>query len=79
MSPLGANRDAKTANGSGESLSGTAPMEKHPAPLTAGNMFARLAGVGVLLLGVVGAFHYLGGWFSPQKLTPAWSHVARRR
>jgi len=46
-------------------------MEKHPAPLTAGNMFARLAGIGVLLLGVVGAFLYLGGWFSPQKLTPA--------
>ena len=29
-----------------------------------------MAGIGVLLLGVVGAFLYLGGWFSPQKLTP---------
>jgi hypothetical protein len=71
MVPLGANQDAKTTNGSGELLSETAPMEKHPAPLTAGNMFARLVGIGILLLGVVGAFLYLGGWFSPQKLTPA--------
>jgi catalase len=71
MAPLGANQDAKNTNGSGELLGETASMEKHPAPLTAGNMFARLAGIGVLLLGVVGAFLYLGGWFSPQKLTPA--------
>src|SRR4030088_2311192 len=71
MVPLGANQDAKTTNGGGEPLSEPAPMEKHPAPLTAGNMFARLAGIGVLLLGVVGTFLYLGGWFSPQKLTPA--------
>jgi catalase len=71
MAPLGANQDAKTTNGGGELLSETAPMEKHPAPLTAGNMFARWAGIGVLLLGVVGAFLCLGGWFSPQKLTPA--------
>jgi catalase len=71
MAPLGANQDPKTPNGSGELPSETAPMEKHPAPLPPGNMFARLAGVGVLLLGVVAAFLYLGGWFSPQKLTPA--------
>jgi len=71
MAPLGANQDAKTTNGSGELLSETAPMEKHSAPLTAGNMFARLAGIGALLLGVLGAFLYLSGWFSPQKLTPA--------
>ena len=70
MAPL-ANQDAKTTNRSGEVLSETAPMEKHPAPLTAGNMFARLAGIGVLLLGVMGTFLYLGGWFSPEKLTPA--------
>jgi catalase len=50
---------------------GTVRVEYHPAPLTAGNVFARLAGVGVLLLGVVGAFLYLGGWFSPHELTPA--------
>jgi catalase len=71
MAPPGANQDAKTTNISGELRSETAPMEKHPAPLTAGDMFSRLAGIGVLLLGVLGAFLYLGGWFSPQKLTPA--------
>lgn len=68
MAPLGPNQDAKTKNGSGDE---TAPMEKHPAPLTTGNELARLAGIAVLLLGVVGAFLYLGGWFSPKKLTPA--------
>jgi hypothetical protein len=71
MAPLGANQDPKTINGSGGLLSEAAPMEMHPAPLTAGNMFARLASIAVLLLGLVGAFLYLGGWFSPQKLTPA--------
>jgi catalase len=70
MPPLGTKQDAKTTNGSGELLSATARMEKHPAPLAAGDMFARLAGIGVLLLGVIGTFLYLGGWFSPQKLTP---------
>ena len=70
MAPLGANQDPKTTNGSGGLLSEAAPMEMHPAPLTAGNTFARLASIAVLLLGVVGAFLYLGGWFSPQKLTP---------
>jgi hypothetical protein len=43
MAPLGANQDAKTTKSSGELLGETAPMEKHPAPLTAGSMFARLA------------------------------------
>ena len=71
MAPLGANQDPKTINGSGGLLSEAAPMEMHPAPLTVGNMFARLASIAVLLLGLVGAFLYLGGWFSPQKLTPA--------
>jgi hypothetical protein len=71
MAPSETNQDAKTTNGNGELLSETAPRERHPAPLTAGNMFARLASIAVLLLGLVGAFLYLGGWFSPQKLTPA--------
>lgn len=70
MPPFGANQDAKTTNGSEDLPSETAPME-HQAPLTQGNMFARLAGVGIVLLGVVGGFLYLGGWFSPQKLTPS--------
>src|SRR5882762_1747073 len=71
MAPLAAKQDAKTTKSSGELLGETAPLEKHPAPLTAGSIFARFAGIGVLLLGVVGAFLYLGAWFSPQKLTPA--------
>ena len=72
MAPLGANQDAKTTNGRGELLTETSAMEKHPAPLTPGNKFARLVGIGVLLLCVLGAFLYLGGgWFSPQKLMPA--------
>ena len=71
MAPSGTRQDAKQTNGSGELLSEAARMEKHPAPLTAGNMFARLAAIGVLLLGVVGAFLYLGGWLTPEKLTPA--------
>jgi len=70
MAPLGANQDAKTTNGSGELPREAAPIETHPAPLTPADMFSRLAGIGVLLLGVVAAFLYLGGWFTPQKLTP---------
>jgi catalase len=71
MAPSGADQDAKTTNGRGELLDETAPVENQPAALTPADIFARLAGIGVLLLGVVGAFLYLGGWFSPQKLTPA--------
>ncbi|HUO35522.1 MAG TPA: catalase family peroxidase [Candidatus Acidoferrum sp.] len=48
----------------------TAPTEKTPIPLTGGDKLARFAGVGIILLGVVGAFLCLGGWFSPNKLTP---------
>ena len=70
MAPSGVNRDAKTTAGSEESLGETAPTQNHPAPLTGSNTLARLAGIGVLLLGIVGAFLYLGGWFSPDKLTP---------
>ncbi len=42
-----------------------------PAPLTIPSTRARLAGIGVVLLCVVGGFLYLGGWFSPDELTPA--------
>jgi catalase len=35
------------------------------------NLLSRLASMGVLLLGFVGAFLYLGGWFSPHELTPS--------
>jgi catalase len=70
MAPSGANQGTKTTNGR-ESLNKATPVEERPAPLTAGSKFARLTSIGVLLLGVVAAFLYLGGWFSPQKLTPA--------
>jgi catalase len=30
-----------------------------------------MAGIGVVILGVVGGFLYLGGWFNPHELTPA--------
>ena len=70
MAPSGANQEAKITNGR-ESLNKTTPVEKRPEPLTTGNRFARLTSIGVLLLGVVAGFLYLGGWFSPQKLTPA--------
>ncbi|HEX4002344.1 MAG TPA: catalase family peroxidase [Candidatus Acidoferrales bacterium] len=71
MAPSAGNQAPKTTNGSGESTSKGASTEKPPASLLAGSTLSRLAGIGVLLLGVVGAFLYLGGWFSPQKLTPA--------
>ena len=71
MAPSGPNQDAKTTNGGGGLPSESASLEQHPAPLTTGDKFSRLAGIGAVLLGVVGAFLYLGGWFSPQKLTPA--------
>ena len=71
MAPSEANRDPKTANGSAELPGETAPMEKHPAPVNVGNKPARMAVISLVLLGVVGAFLYLGGWFSPEKLTPA--------
>lgn len=45
-------------------------MEENPAPLTAGSKYARLALIGVLLLSVAGGFRYLGGAFSPKRLTP---------
>ena len=71
MAPSGTSRDAITRTGGGELPNKTASTEKPAAPLTAASMFARLAGIGALLLAVVGAFLYLGGWVSPRKLTPA--------
>ena len=49
----------------------TAYAENQSAPLTKGSTLARLAGIGVVILAVSGAFLYLGGWFTPHKLTPA--------
>jgi catalase len=45
--------------------------ENQVPPLTIGSRLGRLAGIGVLILGISGSFLYLGGWFSPHALTPA--------
>jgi catalase len=45
--------------------------ENHPAPLSEPSKLGRLAGIGVVILCVVGIFLYLGGWFSPHELTQA--------
>ena len=45
--------------------------EKQPVRLTGSSTLLRLAGIGVVILCVVGAFLYLGGWFSPHELRPA--------
>jgi catalase len=45
--------------------------ESQPAHLSSSSTLARLAGIGVVLLCVVGGFLYLGGWFNPHELTPA--------
>jgi catalase len=49
----------------------TGSTEKQSAPLTTPSTLVRLAGMGVVILGLVGAFLYLGGWLSPHELTPA--------
>lgn len=45
--------------------------DKQMANSSAGAFFVRAGGVGVIALAVVGIFLWLGGWFSPHKLTPA--------
>src|SRR6202167_798013 len=49
----------------------TASTENQLAPLSVSSTLARLAGIGVVIICVVGGFLYLGGWFSPHELTPA--------
>jgi catalase len=49
----------------------TPSTENQPAPLSVSSTRARLAGIGVVILGVVGGFLYLGGWFNPHELTAA--------
>ena len=49
----------------------TPSTENQPAPLSVSSTLARLAGIGVVILLVVGGFLYLGGWFNPHELTPA--------
>ena len=47
-----------------------APTEEQSAPRTGRSRLVRLGGVGVVILCVVGGFLYLGGWLSPNALTP---------
>jgi catalase len=49
----------------------TSSTENQSAPLSLSGTLARLAGIGVVILSVVGGFLYLGGWFNPHELTPA--------
>jgi catalase len=49
----------------------TAATEKQPAPLKGGRRLATLAAIGIVLLSIAVAFVYLGGWLSPNALTPA--------
>jgi len=49
----------------------TASVEKQPAPLSRSRALLRLGGIGVVLLCIAGGFFDLGGWFSPNALTPA--------
>jgi catalase len=48
----------------------TPSTENQPAPLSLSSTLARLAGIGVVILCVVGGFLYLEGWFNPHELTP---------
>jgi catalase len=45
--------------------------DDQPPPLSTSSRLVRLAGIGVLILGVSVPFLYLGGWFTPHRLTPA--------
>jgi catalase len=48
-----------------------APAEASRPRLGKANTLARFALIGVALAAVVGTFAYLGGWFTPNALTPA--------
>jgi len=45
--------------------------EREVAKPSADGTLVRVGAVGIVVLAVVGIFLYLGGWFSPHKLTPA--------
>jgi catalase len=47
------------------------PIGQQTASLTGRSKLKGLTGIGVVILSVAGAFLYLGGWFSPNALTPA--------
>jgi catalase len=48
-----------------------APAEVAPPRLAMASALARFALIGVALAAVAGTFGYLGGWFTPNELTPA--------
>src|SRR2546425_836548 len=48
-----------------------APVETERRPLSIAITVARLALIGVALVVVAGVFAYLGGWLTPNNLTPA--------
>jgi catalase len=48
-----------------------APVEIERPRLGKATTLARFALIGVALAAVAATFAYLGGWFSPNKLTPA--------
>jgi catalase len=49
----------------------TASVDKQPAPLSKGRALLRVGAIGFVLLCIAGGLFYLGGWFSPNALTPA--------
>jgi catalase len=48
-----------------------APADAVRPPLGGASALARLALIGVALAAIAGTFAYLGGWFTPNELTPA--------
>src|SRR5438093_12423035 len=48
-----------------------APVQTERRPLSIASTVARLALIGVALAAVAGTFAYLGGWLTPNDLTPA--------
>src|SRR5437870_779942 len=48
-----------------------APAEAERPPLGKASALARFALIGAALAAVAGSFFYLGGWFTPNGLTPA--------
>jgi hypothetical protein len=47
-----------------------APVETPPSRLGVGATLVRLALIGLALAAIAGTFAYIGGWFSPNELTP---------
>src|SRR5215472_13964112 len=47
------------------------PVESLPPHLGLGATLLRLTLIGLALAAIAGTFAYLGGWFSPNELTPA--------